>query len=337
LREVNPTVRLSLHAAFGVGIVVASAFGSPAMAAGRSVTFVENGSAVKYVTSAPTVEAFLRERKVTPAAGDFLSAPRDGALVDEMTLEYRTATTYHVLVDGTDSAVATAAENVADILKAAHVQLGPLDEVDPLPSSRPAADAPIRVTRVNAWDETVTKPLPRRTEQRFEPTVAPGQSRTADPGADGVMETTYHFVLREGKPVVRTLVGSKVVREPRARLIVRGMGEYEAFTQLAKAGISTSLSIAGTAMRMIATAYIPQCIGCSGTTKTGLRAGHGVVAVDPRVIPLGTKLYIPGYGHAVAGDIGSAINGKRIDLGFNHLGDALRFGRREITVYIVER
>ena len=62
---------------------------------------------------------------------------------------------------------------------------------------------------------------------------------------------------------------------------------------------------------------------------------HGVVAVDPRVIPLGSRLFIPGYGHAVAGDTGGAIVGRRIDLAFNSYDDAIRFGRRPVTVYVL--
>jgi 3D (Asp-Asp-Asp) domain-containing protein len=57
------------------------------------------------------------------------------------------------------------------------------------------------------------------------------------------------------------------------------------------------------------------------------------VAVDPRVIPLGTRLYIPGYGWAIAGDTGGDIVGNRIDLGFDSLRGAMEFGRRDITVY----
>ncbi len=84
---------------------------------------------------------------------------------------------------------------------------------------------------------------------------------------------------------------------------------------------------------MVATAYTADCYGCSGRTALGYRAGHGVVAVDPRIIPLGTRLYIPGYGMAVAGDTGGAIIGRRIDLGFNSIGDALQFGRRPVRVF----
>jgi 3D (Asp-Asp-Asp) domain-containing protein len=88
-------------------------------------------------------------------------------------------------------------------------------------------------------------------------------------------------------------------------------------------------------MHMTATAYTSSCSGCSGRTALGQQAGHGIVAVDPRVIPLGTRMYIPGYGEAVAGDTGTSIKGSRIDLGFNRYRDAVLFGRREITVYLL--
>ena len=68
-------------------------------------------------------------------------------------------------------------------------------------------------------------------------------------------------------------------------------------------------------------------------TAIGRRAGHGIVAVDPRFIPIGTKLYISGYGWAIAGDTGGSIRGSRIDLGFDSDAEAMAFGRREVTVY----
>ncbi len=86
---------------------------------------------------------------------------------------------------------------------------------------------------------------------------------------------------------------------------------------------------------MVATAYTANCYGCSGMTASGQHAGHGIVAVDPRVIPLGSHLYIPGYGQAIAGDTGGAIHGNRVDLGFNSNSDAMQFGRRSVTVYVL--
>ena len=74
----------------------------------------------------------------------------------------------------------------------------------------------------------------------------------------------------------------------------------------------------------------------TGLTSTGVVPYHGVVAVDPDVIPYGTRMYIPGYGFAVAADCGGAINGNTIDLFMEDYGDAISWGRRDVTVYFLE-
>lgn len=83
------------------------------------------------------------------------------------------------------------------------------------------------------------------------------------------------------------------------------------------------------------TAYTPYDAGCNGVTYTGTVARKGVVAVDPSVIPLGTKVYVPGYGIAIAEDVGGAIKGDRVDVCFNSVTDALNWGVKYTTVYIL--
>ncbi|BEU88840.1 3D domain-containing protein [Selenomonas sp. TAMA-11512] len=87
---------------------------------------------------------------------------------------------------------------------------------------------------------------------------------------------------------------------------------------------------------MEATAYLPTDGGGSGITASGMRAQRGVVAVDTRVIPLGTRLYIPGYGEAIAADTGGAIRGHKIDLCMESYGEAIQFGRRMVKVYVLD-
>ena len=88
-----------------------------------------------------------------------------------------------------------------------------------------------------------------------------------------------------------------------------------------------------------ATAYQPIDTPMEGgrwtKTERDGRAVHGV-AVDPRVIPLGTRLWIPGYGHAIADDIGTAIKGKRIDLRMQSSSNMNRWGARKVPVYILK-
>ncbi len=93
----------------------------------------------------------------------------------------------------------------------------------------------------------------------------------------------------------------------------------------------------GRIMMMVATAYSPEEPGLSNHTASGMLATRGVVAVDPRVIPLGTRLNVEGYGNCIAGDTGSTIKGNRIDLCFDTLAEMNAFGGyRTVRVEILE-
>lgn len=87
---------------------------------------------------------------------------------------------------------------------------------------------------------------------------------------------------------------------------------------------------------MEASAYLPTDGSEEGLTATGIPARYGVVAVDPDVIPLGTRLYIPGYGVALAADTGGMIEGAMIDLCMEDYDECIQFGRRDIDVYVLD-
>lgn len=99
---------------------------------------------------------------------------------------------------------------------------------------------------------------------------------------------------------------------------------------------STETSRYGRSIVVGASAYTAYDDGNSSYTYRGNRIHKGIVAVDPSVIPLGTRMYIPGYGYAIADDIGGAIKGNRIDLAFDNRNEALQFGYQKVTVYILD-
>jgi 3D (Asp-Asp-Asp) domain-containing protein len=92
----------------------------------------------------------------------------------------------------------------------------------------------------------------------------------------------------------------------------------------------------GRFLTMVATAYSPEEPGLTDHTATGLKAQYGVCAVDPSVIPLGTRLHVEGYGYAIAADTGSAIKGNRIDLCFDTLAECNAYGRHTVKVEILD-
>ena len=101
----------------------------------------------------------------------------------------------------------------------------------------------------------------------------------------------------------------------------------------------TNSEPAGKEITVEATAYTAECEGCIGITKTGVDLNANpdakVIAVDPSIIPLGSKVYVEGYGYATAEDTGGAIKGNRIDVFVPEQNDALQWGRKDVKVTII--
>lgn len=215
---------------------------------------------------------------------------------------------------------------VGGILKEAGVGLGKKDLVIPSLSTPAKHKMAIRVIRVEEKIVVQREPIPYKTVTKFNP-----HSRldrvVLQKGVAGVKEVTYKVTYKNGKKVSSEVIGARVLQKPRSEVVSISRG-----TLLASRGGFVRC------LRMRATAYAPYVCGGSksGRTACGMKAGKGIVAVDPRVIRLGTKLYVEGYGYCVAGDVGGAIKGNRIDLGFNTYREAIRFGSRWVTVYILE-
>lgn len=186
----------------------------------------------------------------------------------------------------------------------------------------------ITQSRFRGRVETKTEPIHFETRFVDDPESEIGTEVVIQEGESGVREIETAIVFYDGEEYSRTSV-EKVIQEPVDKLISRG-------TKIVNKTLDTELGVL-TYWRKIpvvwATSYDSTCPGCSQTTATGMKQGYGVVAVDPSVIPLHTKLYIPGYGIAVAGDVGGSIEGKRIDLGFDSLNG--QWKARFVDVYFL--
>ncbi|HEX4013392.1 MAG TPA: 3D domain-containing protein [Candidatus Cybelea sp.] len=185
---------------------------------------------------------------------------------------------------------------------------------------------------VIGWQRIERRTIAPKTITRFNSAVEPGSSKILARGSAGLRVLYIQYRQRDGGRVHAKILSSVVIRPAKPRIVAEGVGSSTLAAFEAR-GISQMTEIAHGAMMMLATAYTAGSAGGSGMTAIGRRAGYGIVAVDPRIIPLGTRLYIPGYGIAVAGDTGGDIVGRRIDLGFDTLGAAMAFGRRAVTVY----
>lgn len=236
-----------------------------------------------------------------------------------------------VLVDGLERAVKVPVGSVQMALRSAGIGLGPKDEIQPAVSSEVREGTRIEVARIVETTCQVSEPLPFKTI--FKPTsgLRTGGKSVLRAGQAGKVEKTYLITTRNGVETSRKLTGARVTQKSVDQIImIPGTGKLPA------RGFFTRRKM----LTMRATGYDPGPGSCgphaTGRTAIGLRAGYGVVAVDPRIIPLGTRLYIEGYGYAVAADTGGAIKGNRIDLGHDTRGAALRVGRRTVVVHILD-
>lgn len=154
-------------------------------------------------------------------------------------------------------------------------------------------------------------------------------------GKPGKSLVVWRVYLRNGKEQRRVKVRERVLEPPQPRIYEIGVHGHIA----SRGAVGRSAAFrAAKVVEMEATAYTPHRSGGgtgTGRTATGLPAGYGLVAVDPRVIPLGTVLYVEGYGMAIAADTGRAIRGRKIDLCFATRQQAIQFGRRKVRVHIL--
>jgi len=295
----------------------------------KDVTIVAEGQALRHTTFRRTVGDALREAQVRPRRGDSV-VPRPGTpLSDGLRIVVRGAVPVTMAVDGKAIQMHSGAATVVDLLHEHGVVLSGRDKVFPDRGTTLVGGMRVRVMRVREKTLVERSAIPYPVRTASDPRTPRGIVRVAAPGRPGLKELVWKVTTADGAVVHRERAGWRVVREPLPRVINVG-------TQLV---VASRGEFAGKEMlQMVATAYSPFCCrGVDNITATGVHAGYGVVAVDPAVIPLGSRLYIEGYGYALAGDTGSRIKGLRIDLGYDTKRQAIQFGRRPVRVYIIQK
>lgn len=161
-------------------------------------------------------------------------------------------------------------------------------------------------------------------------------------------DTLYGVALMHGMSVTELMTSNQLIDDlihPGDKLVVSGEKvQPQVSASQSSANSSTPSKPAASTdvkeLTVTATAYTASCEGCSGITSTGIdlnaNPNQKVVAVDPTVIPLGSKVWVEGYGEAIAGDIGGAIKGNKIDVYMPSYNDAINWGRQSVKVKILD-
>lgn len=299
------------------------------------VTVEADGDSLTHKTLAVTVEQVLKEIDIQLGPGDEVEPGLRSSVRNGMEIQVVRAIPVHIHVDGEVNTFMTVPAPVSEVLTRAGIPLESDDKVSPSKETVVEKDQEIKVIRVTSRMITEDVILKAPLSYVKDKNMDQGTKKVVQEGKDGRARRTIRVTYEDGRESGRKTMNYSVLTPAVKQIVAMGT----------KPVIYTMTTSRGRAIRytgmkeMNATAYYPGPESCGkyadGYTATGRRAGYGVVAVDRRVIPLGTMLYIEGYGIAEAADVGSAIKGNKIDLCFDTYREAKMFGRKKVKVYFI--
>ena len=302
----------------------------------RAVPFTlhENGQAVTLHTTAPTVGEALRRAGLTLYLADGVEPSLGERMSAGLHVHVDRSAPVVVEVDGRTLRTRTHRERVDEVLADLNVVLTGQDYTIP-PLKEPVGNsASVRVVRVSERFLVRQDPIPFEVAWQPDPDLEIDNQRLLQEGARGILEQRIRIRYEDGHEVSRTVENEYVAVPPTTKVLGYG-------TQIVVRTLDTPTGPVEywRKIRMLATSYSAATAGTSpsspwyGRTRTGMKMRHGIVAVDPRVIPLLSNVYVPGYGVGIACDTGGAIGGRRIDLGYDD--DNLVLWYRWVDVYLL--
>jgi len=311
----------------------------------KEIRIIDNGKSIVVRTMGASVGQALDQAGIAVEQYDYMSVAMDTPLKPDSLTEVTIKRAIPVIltVDGQTRTVMSYRDTVEELLEDNGIVLGPLDRFDGVSPDDPLTEEmEIRVIRVEERIVTEEEQIPYQVVEQPNKIMNEGESQIVVEGENGIREKRYKITYEDGKYVSREFIGEAVVKEPVNRIVEYGTVPNFITSRGERVRYSKALKMRATAYTnsFEDTGKNPGDPGY-GITYTGLAARTGIVAVDPKVIPLGSKLYIevpgpaPDYGFAIAGDIGGAIKGNMIDLFFNTTEEVRRWGVRNVVVYIL--
>lgn len=299
----------------------------------KGVTLVVDGDS-RYVRSqAADVAGLLDEADVVIGEGDVVTPAEDVSLEDGMSVVVRHAVPVTLSLSGDLLRLHVVGQTVADALVAAGVDSAAGT------ATEPSLDTPLRPDMLITVNDVFLRVVQEEAEIPFDIVTEQDSSQplgaraVVREGVPGRMLRVYRVVVTDGVEGARTLTAERVLVKPVDEVI--SVGVKRSSRSVTRSRGVTKPPTSGEKMSVTSTAYAPGSDGVDWRTATGARAGFGVIAVDPDVIPLGTHVYVSGYGYAIAADTGGAIRGKRIDVCFDTRAEAIAWGRRTVTVTLL--
>ncbi|MGE6632334.1 ubiquitin-like domain-containing protein [Bacillus sp. NPDC077027] len=298
-----------------------------------------DGKEQKIWTTDQTVGALLKNEQIDVGKHDQVIPGKDNKIKENMQLVVHQA--FHVSLNdgGKTKKLWTTSTTVADFLKKQELKLEKHDKIKPaLHTSITKKNADIKITRVEKVTDVVEEKIAFDTKRKKDHSLEKGKEKVLEKGEEGKMKKHYAIIKENGKVVSKELVKEVTAKNSKDQLIAIGTQVSKKEAQPNQT-VSRSNESSAKEFYVTSTAYTASCSGCTGRTSTGynLKANPGakVIAVDPNVIPLGSKVYVEGYGYAVASDTGSAIKGNKIDVFVPNKSTAYQWGNKRVKIRVL--
>lgn len=308
----------------------------------KTIVVSVDGSEKKIITCSSTYRSALKNNGIIVGPKDKTTPSLDSRVENQGKISIKRAVKVTVNVDGKQLNIQSSEDNVEKMLQAEGVGLQDFDKVSPSKDVALKDGLKIVVTRVQTKDIKEVKSVDYTTTIKNDDEMEAGNKKTIQEGQLGEKETITRVIFENGKEVSKKVISEIIKKQPVEKIVA--MGTLNAYTPSRGGKVFYTNSL-----RMRSTAYSASSadtgkspgdsgfgITASGTVARRNSNSYSSVAVDPRVIPLGTRLYIEGYGYGIAEDTGGAIKGNKIDLFFNSGSEVDNWGARWVNVYVVK-
>lgn len=330
----------TLIAAVAIALLL---LGAAFVGARKTVVVAYDGQEIQVSTLASTVGDVLQSQNIEVGDYDKIIPKMNEKIEDGMEITVYRAFKVRIIDGKEGKDVFTVQDNVKDLISSLNIKLKEEDKIEPKLEDHIGEGQVVKIIRVTRELAVETQEVPFQTVFKNNNSMEKGKTNKTQEGKKGLKEIKFEILLENGVEVDREVIEETVIKSAVNEVIEKGTlvlvaasrGDIARYSKvLAMTATAYDLSFQSTGRRPGDKYY--------GITASGTKIRPGVVAVDPSVIPLGTKLYVestdgtPDYGYASAEDKGSAIKGNKIDLYLETAQEVRKFGRRTVNVYILK-
>ena len=302
----------------------------------KTLTISIDGKEETFVTYKGTVQDVLQDKNIAVGVKDKVQPSLESKVSEKETIKIKSAIPVEITANGVQLEVQSADGTIGEMLKNEEEALQEygikfnedIDEVSPSLDSQIEDNMRVQIVNVEKKELVQNEPINFETIVEKDESLDKSVSKVKSEGVNGEKEVTYEVVYRDGVETSRNVTSTKTITEPKNEIVIKGTGQVYA----SRGGESINYK---EKLNCVATAYSGDRTTATGRSPVRNPGGMSTIAVDPSFIPLGSKVYVEGYGFATAEDTGGAIKGNKIDVVMDTNAQSRNWGVRNVKIYIL--